>query len=153
MPIEGLSAAQAALAAIQEGLSATAGLAQFRQIGGRVANETWYRLTAELQTTLANREGIYNEPVNRIPTAQEVQRWTTQKARGYIQQVEILARDKVTGEIISIPYSATGRTLRSRNAVIKEALSVYGDEQARKYDQQILGAVYSGTYEAIPEGE
>ena len=152
MPIPAGSAAQWALAAIQDGLSASAGLSRYRSQGGRIANETWYKLTGELQATLAAREGVYNEPVNRIPTASEIQRWTTQKAKGYIQQVEVLARDRDTGEIISIPYSLTGRTLRSRASAIKAALSVYAGEQAKRYNQQVLGAVYSGTYEAVPEG-
>ncbi len=153
MPTIEPSVAQSALAAIQEGLSARAGLAAFRQLGGHVANETWYKVTAELQANLASREGIYDEPVNRIPVASEIQRWTTQKAKGYIQQVEVMVRDKATGEIISIPYSLTGRKLVSRASAIKAALGVYGGDQARKYEQQLLGAVYSGTYEAVPEGE
>ena len=63
----------------------------------------------------------------------------------------MLARDRDTGEVISIPFSLTGRTLRSRHAVLKEALSIYSDDNAKRYNQQILGAVYTGTYEAVPE--
>src|SRR6266852_4702534 len=144
------SAAQWALHAIQQGWSAAAGLDRFRGEGGHVADRTWYRLTGELNRMLAEREGELNRPLNLRPTADEVRTWTTRKATGYIHQVEVLVRDRATGEIISVPYSATGRTLRSRQAVINEALSVYSDENARKYDQQILGAVYTGTYQAVP---
>jgi|SRR6266702_8422299 len=151
MLIEDLSIAQWALAAIQDGLSANAGLQQFREQGGHVATQTWFRVTAELQASLAGREGVYDEPTNRIPTAGEIQHWTTQTAKGYIQQVEVLARDRDTGEVISIPFSLTGRTLRSRHAALKEALSIYSDDNAKRYNQQILGAVYTGTYQAVPE--
>ncbi|SRR5713101_1773499 len=153
MPTENLSVAQWALAAIQEGRTARQGLNDFRQAGGHVANDTWYRVTAELQANLANREGIYNEPVNRIPTASEIQHWTTQKAKGYVQQVEVIARDRTTGEILSLPYSLTGKTLRSRNYAINQALSIYKQDTPSGENQQILGAIYSGTYYASPEGE
>jgi len=144
------SAAQWALYAIQQGWSATAGLDRFRAEGGHIANATWYRLTGELQRTISDRQDIYSQNVNLRPTASEIRTWTTSKARGYIQQVEVLVRDKATGEIISVPYSGLGRSLRSRRAVINEALSVYSDENAERYGQQVLGAVYTGTYEAVP---
>jgi len=153
MPTDGLSPAQWALMAVQEGWSANRGLSEYRAAGGHVANSTWYKLTAEIQVTLANRQGIYNEPLNRIPTADEIKTWTTSKARGYIQQVEVLVRDKVTGEIMSIPFSLTGRTLRSRTHVLNEALKVYDPNSQSGQGQQQLGAVYTGTYEAIPSGE
>lgn len=151
MPASELNPVQWALNAVEEGLSARAGLTRFREAGGHVANETWYRLTGEVQAMLASREGIYNEPVHLIPTAEEIQRWTTQTAHGYIQQVEILVRDRETGEVFSAPFSGTGRTLRSRRSVLDEALSVYSDDNAKRYNQQILGAVYTGTYQAVPE--
>lgn len=142
-----------ALQAIQSGLSARAGLREFREAGGHVSNSSWYKLYGEVAATVSLREGIYNEPQNLRPVASEIQRWTTAKATGYVQQIEVLVRDRGTGEIISVPYSAMGKTLRSRRAVINEALSVYSDENARKYDQQILGAVYTGTYQAVPQAE
>jgi hypothetical protein len=153
MPTGELSVAQWALAAIQAGKTATEGLAEFRLAGGHIGNQTWFRVTAELQASLANREGIYNEPTHRVPTPDEIMRWTTQRARGFIQQVEVLVRDKATGEVISVPFSLTGRKLRSRAAVIKQALGIYSGDNASKYEQQVLGAVYTGTYEAVPEGE
>ncbi len=153
MATDDLSPAQWALLAVESGWSATAGLDRFRAEGGHIANQTWYRMSAEIARSLGSRIGTYNEPVNRVPTPAEVQDWTTQKAAGYIQQVEVLARDKVTGEIISIPFSLTGRTLVSRAKAMKAALDVYGSDNERKYAQQILGAIYTGTYRAVPQGE
>jgi|SRR5712692_4905683 len=150
MDTEGLSPAQWALLAATEGRSATSGLARFRQEGGRIANQTWYRMFAEILHSISNRIGIYNEPVYRIPVASEIQRWETNKARGYIHQVEVIARDKITGEIISIPFSVSSRTLHTRNSVLKAALATYKEEGESGKNQKILGAIYSGTYEAVP---
>jgi hypothetical protein len=146
------TAAQFALASILQGQSANAGLSAFRQSGGHVANETWYRLRGELEAMVAAREGIYNEPQHLRPTAQEIQQWSTTNAKGYVQQVEVLVRERETNTVISVPYSAMSNLLRSRQAIVREALSVYSDSNAEKYNQQILGAVYTGTYQAVPEG-
>ena len=139
-----------ALQGVQEGLSASAALRDFRAAGGHVADSTWYKVYGEVAAQISLREGIYDEPQNLRPVASEIQQWTTVRATGYVQQVEVLVRDRGTGEIISVPYSSMGKTLRSRRAVIAEALDVYSDENAEKYNQQILGAVYTGTYAASP---
>jgi hypothetical protein len=143
--------ANAALASILQGLSATQGLNWFRSIGGHVGNETWYQLRGQVEASIALREGIYNEPQHLRPTAQEIQTMQTKGARGYIQQVEVLVRAKGSTDVISVPYSSQGKTLRSRQAIVREAISVYGGENAKKYGQTVLGAVYTGTYELAPQ--
>ena len=150
MAIESPYPAQWALQAVQEGLSARAGLSAFREAGGHVQDSTWFKVYSEVAATVSLREGIYNEPQNLRPVAAEIQPWTTIKASGYVQQVEVLVRDRGTGEIISIPYSAMGRSLQSRRAVIAKALEVYGQEGHSGPPQTILGAVYTGTYQAVP---
>ncbi len=136
-----------ALGAILAGQSASEGLRLFRQAGGRIADRTWYRLTGELQAMLARREGIYDEPLNRRPIATEIQTWEKWRGRGYIQQVEVLVRDRDTGEIISVPYSHMTRALVSRKQAIRHALTNITPEGTDGDKQQILGAVYSGTYQ------
>jgi len=150
MPVGDLSPAQWALLAVEDGWSATAGLDRFRAEGGAIRNDTWYRMYSEIKTSLAGRAGTYNEPVNRIPTASEVKQWTTAHAKGYIQQVEVLVRDKTTGEVYSAPFSLAGKTLRSRAAVLKHALEQYTGDSEEKYAQKVLGAIYTGTYQMIP---
>lgn len=152
MPDDVSSAAQWALASQLDGKSARQGLSDFRSAGGKIASQSWYHLVGEVQAMLASREGIYNEPVNLRPVASEIQTWTTARAKGYIQQVEVLVRERSTGQIISVPFSVSGRSLVSRRSAISQALDVYSDDNAKKYDQQVLGAVYTGTYEARPEG-
>lgn len=149
-PGETPNVAQFAMDAILQGYSGRGGLAAFREAGGHISSSTWFKLTGQLQADLAAREGIYNEPVDSIPVSSEIQTWTTAKARGFIHQVEVLARDKATGEVISIPFSVSSRTLLSRREVINQALDVYTGDNAGKYDQVVLGAVYTGTFEAKP---
>jgi hypothetical protein len=152
MPTEDLNAAQWALLSVTEGQSARAGLANYRNAGGRIASQSWYRLVGEIQASLAAREGIYDEPLDSVPVATEIRTWTTAKAKGFIQQVEVLVRERSTGQIISVPFSLQSKTLVTRREAIRAALDVYSDDNAEKYDQQILGAIYTGTYEARPKG-
>lgn len=139
-----------ALQSALEGLSATAGLREYREAGGHISNQTWYAARGEAEKFLADREGIYNEPQHLRPTAEQIQTWTTKNATGYIQQVEVLVRQKGTNVVISVPYSATGRTLRSRIAVVREAAAAYAGNNAKKYEQEVLGVVYTGTYQMVP---
>ncbi len=150
MATSNYNAAEWALASQLDGKSARQGLSDYRSRGGKIASQTWYHLVGEIQAMLSSREGIYDEPVNLRPVASEIQTWTTAKAKGYIQQVEVLVRERSTGQIISVPFSVNGRTLVSRRNAILQALTVYSDDNAEKYDQQVLGAVYTGTYEARP---
>jgi hypothetical protein len=152
MPTGNLNAAQWALNSVLTGQSARAGLGAYRAAGGRLGSQSWYRLVGEIQASLAAREGIYDEPLNLRPVAAEIRTWTTAKARGYIQQVEVLVREKTTGQIVSVPFSVHGRSLVSRRNAIQQALDVYSDDNAKRYDQVVLGAVYTGTYEARPSG-
>lgn len=150
MPTGSLPPANAALNSILQGLSATAGLSWYRSLGGRISNQIWYQLRGELEASLAAREGIYDEPQHLRPTQESIRQWTTSKARGYIQQVEVLVHERDTGQVVSVPYSSMGRTLRSRAAIVREALDIYSGSNAEKYGQRVLGAIYTGTYQAVP---
>ena len=153
MPTDNPVPAQFALQSVLEGLSARVALAAFRAAGGHVASQTWFQLRGEMERMVSAREGIYSEPQHLVPTANEIQQWTTKNAKGYIQQVEVLVRERDTGTVISVPYSSISSSLRSRQSVVEEALNIYSDDNAKKYNQQVLGAVYSGTFQAVPEGE
>lgn len=152
MATDGLSPAQWALLAVESGWSARAGLERFRAEGGHIRDATWNRLTAEIRSNISGRAVKYSEPVNRIPVAAEIKRWETTNARGYIQQVEVLVRDKATGLVMSRPFSLASKTLVSRNTALKKALETYGGDNEGNYPEVILGAVYSGTYQMVPRG-
>lgn len=151
MPDGGISPAQWAWMAIQEGWSATRGLREFRAAGGHLADSTWHRLYAEIKNSVATITEKLGQGIGRVPVASEIQIWETASAKGYIQQVEVLIRDRATNEIISIPFSLSGKTLRSRNTALKAALDTYRPDSVSGEGQQILGAVYTGTYEMRPK--
>lgn len=143
----------AVLDALGNQQSASASLKAYRAAGGEVRTQTWYRLFGEVQGALGNRISEATAPLNRRPTAEETTTWSTRNAAGFLQQVEVLVRDRDTGEVSARPFSVTGPRLQSRGAVISQALDVFdsGVEEG-SFSEQILGAVHVGAYELVPEG-
>lgn len=140
----------AAIRSVRDGLSGRQGLNQYREGGGKIRDSTWYKLVGHAQEAMSKRQKEVTAPLDRRPTAEYLQHWPTKKKTGIAQQVEILARDRDTNELITIPYTRFGSTLVSRQSVIDDALSTITPEGTDGDRQQILGASYVGTYVATP---
>jgi hypothetical protein len=144
--------------AIKSGTSATNALGSFRAEGGRIKTQTWYRLYGQLQLegVMASKE--LAAPLNRRPTADEVQTVTSRRARGFMQRVTVMGRDD-EGLVIARDVSLRNDTLLSRGNAIKQALALVQagmeDEDTRdRYPlKSLLGGFYQGTYLFQPEGE
>lgn len=143
----------AAVRTVRDGISARAGLRAYRAGGGAIRDTTWFRMISEARVSIAARGDEVGRPLNRRPTADEGTRWTTSKARGVLQQVEVMVRDRDTGEVLAIPYGISSRRARTRQDVIDAALGTITPEGTDGDRQQILGAVYVGTYFMEPGEE
>lgn len=143
----------AAVRTVRDGISARAGLRAYRAGGGTIRDTTWFRMVTEARVSVAARGDEVGRPLNRRPTADEGTRWTTSKARGVMQQVEVMVRDRDTGEVLAIPYGISSRRARTRQDVIDAALGTITPEGTDGDRQQILGAVYVGTYFMEPGEE
>ena len=135
--------------AVSQGVNATEALNLYRAAGGEIRTATWYRLYGEIA---AVRESIAQElqrPLHRAPTGEEMSTWTTRRRQGIAQQVNVYMREQQSGIIIAKPYTAIVREPRSRQSVIEEALTNYGENQ-KQYGLQPLGALYVGTYQLEP---
>jgi hypothetical protein len=144
----------AAIRSIRDGLSATEGLRQFRDAGGAIRTDTWYKLRAEAGAAIAARGSELAANLDAIPSGNEVTLFSTTNARGVLQQVEVTYRIKGTDVIATRPFSVTGVDFVSRQAAIETALQTMAQAQAEdKYaDQVILGAAYVGSYRMTPGG-
>lgn len=146
----------AAQLALREGRNATDALRLFREAGGRVRTETWYRFygQAQLEGTLASRE--FGAALNRIPTADEIATATAPRARGFMQRVTVYGRGD-EGEIIARDVSLrTDRLVSRQNAIAKAmALVQSGMEDPERRDRypfrQLLMGAYTGTINFSPE--
>jgi hypothetical protein len=144
----------AAISSIKQGLSANEGLRQFRAAGGKVGRSAWLALRAEVGAALAKRPAEMAANLASIPAGTEVTRFSTVKATGVIQQVEVLYRVKGTDAIVNRPFSVKGAQMIARQDAINAALdAMNAAAQAGQYEEQVvLGAVYVGTYELVPGG-
>lgn len=139
-----------AVRTVRDGLSGRAGLAAYRAGGGSIRDATWFRMVAEARTAVAGRELEVGRPLDRRPVTGEFVQWTTQKARGFIQQVEVIVRDRDTGGVTPLPYSLSGTRTVTRQQAIDSALGHYNTEGTDAARQVFLGAIYVGTYIMTP---
>lgn len=140
----------AAIRSVKEGLSGRAGLAAYRSGGGRVQDSTWFRMVAEARDAVAARGPELGRPQNRRPLPSEMTIWTTRKAKGVLQQVEVFVKDRDTQMVQRIPFSVRNPTAISRQAAIDVALANISAEGTDGDRQQFLGAVHVGTYVMVP---
>lgn len=145
---------QAAIRAVKDGLSARGGLAAARAAGVRVQDSTWYRMVGEVRRSLADQIDEVTRPLSRRPLPDEIQGYVSKKARGYIQNVDILVKDRETGAVSIRPYSVKTSRVYARATILKRAIAAFQsaiDLNPGDYDEQVLGAAYTSTFQYIPE--
>lgn len=138
--------------AIREGRSATGALEAYRAAGGSTRTQTWYRAWGQVQATLGDYADELDRRQDRRPVAGEIRAMTTKRASGYLQQAQVFMRDRETGEIVSKHFSLRGSGVISRQSLIDTAIDTYGNF-ADQYQMQVVGGIYTGTYELQPEEE
>lgn len=143
----------AAVSSVKEGLSANEGLRQFRAAGGKIGRSAWLALRAEVGTALANRPAEMAAPLTAVPGPEHTTVFSTTKASGVIQQVEVLYRVKGTDTVVNRPFSVKGQSMVTRQEAVQAALDQMSQaQQSNLYEEQvILGAVYVGSYELVPQ--
>lgn len=138
--------------AIREGKTATGALAEYRAAGGATRTQTWFRAWGQVNATIGDYADELSRPQNRRPVAGEIRQMTTKRATGYLQQAQVFMRDRETGEIVSKHFSLRGQGVVSRQSLVNIAMDTYSNF-ADQYQMQIVGGVYTGTYELSPEEE
>jgi hypothetical protein len=75
----------------------------------------------------------------------------TRTATGFIQNVDVYVQDRTSGLVEIRPWSIRTNDLLSRRAAINDAVTLFGDAAlAGQYDEVVLGATYTGTFELSP---
>lgn len=137
---------------IKLGLSANEGLRQFRAGGGHVGRSAWLALRAEAGTALAARPAEMSANINSIPTNINTLRFENGNKTGFLQQVELLIRNKGTDVVTNRPFSIRTDTLMTRAEAIAKAIDIFA-QNTDEYEEGTaiqLGAVYTGTYQLVP---
>lgn len=143
----------AAIQTVKSKIGTWVGYGRFQEVDPTITREAWATAVGEARAALANREAEFTRPLNRRPVGSEITLYTTRKARGFLQQIEVFVRDIDTGIIESRPYVVKTQSLRSRQFIVEEGLRRYSDAAATspdEYPEEIIGAVYVGTHQLIP---
>jgi hypothetical protein len=143
----------AAIKAVKAGMSGRAGLAAARAAGTRIADSTWYQMIGEVRRSLANQIDEVTRPLGQRPGQHEIGGLQTKTARGYIQYIDVMVKDRETGAVNVRPYAVRTGSLLRRGQVIKRGLEAFQsavDLNPGEYDEQVLGAVYTATYQLVP---
>lgn len=87
--------------------------------------------------------------ITAVPTASEIDPWPTKKATGFAQVVTLVYRDRTTGKLAQTYWKTSNPAPMTREQAMSLAVSAYAD-QADAYNQDLLGAVHTSTYQQIP---
>lgn len=139
----------AAIQTVKQGISARAGLAAYRAAGGHTTDARWFQMVSQVRQAVQAGQDEPIKPLNARPRASEIVAMPTQKQSGYLQNVTVYVRDRVTGIVRARPFSVAGDMLVTRADAIDTALANF-QHNAEGYEETVLGAVYRGTNLMVP---
>lgn len=144
----------AAIRAVKGGLSGRAGLAAARAKGVRIADSTWYQMIGQVRSSLSAQIDEVTRPLGQRPGQHEIKGFASKNARGYMHYVDVMVKDRATGVVSIRPFSIRSNELLRRGQAVNRALKAFQasvDSNTEGYDEQVLGAVYTATYQFVPE--
>ena len=140
----------AAQLAVREGISADVAHNVISALGADVSRQQFGQLYTQAQQAMALVGPESEAPLDSVPGPEFLQQRSTVTSAGFLQQVMITATDNATGATIQIPYSVRSNELLTRGEVIQAGI-VSQNLRAPDYKFTVQGAMYTGTYELVPE--
>lgn len=143
----------AAIRTIKSKIGTWVGYDRYTELDPSVSRTQWAAAIGQARAALTNRVLEITRPLNRRPAPGEITPYTSRTARGFMQYVDIYVRDAQTGLVESRPWAIKSMSLRSRQAVITEALARFEAAalpEGTFEGEEVVGASYSGTVEMIP---
>lgn len=141
----------AALIAAKASMSGNAFIRELRALG-LAARDSEMRNLFKMAVGIVkkNKDDAFKDPTS-VPSGDELTPWPTKSATGVKQVVTLAYRDKATGTILSTYYSVTSDTGITREEALAQAINAYSDH-AEAYNQELIGAVHSASYQLTPVG-
>jgi hypothetical protein len=139
----------AAIRTVKSKVGTWVGYDMFKEVYPDLNREEWATAIGQARAALANRVLEVTKPLNRRPEGSDIHPLPTQKASGYIQQVDVYVLDKETGLIDRRYFTVRTDTLRSRQTIVDMARNQYQaaiDANPDDYPEEIAGIEYVGTH-------
>ena len=144
-----LSALPGALISARGGLSANQFVKYMQSLGlGGRRSEMLQLYKYAVGITRTSGDEPFRD-IRQVPTASEISVWPTKKATGFAQVVTLLYRDRTTGTVQQTYWKTANPIPMVRETAMATAISAYAD-QAERYNQDLIGAVHTSTYQQIP---
>lgn len=86
------------------------------------------------------------------PHGDELSVWPSKKATGVMQTVTLTYRDRTTGHISQTWWRTSTPNGITRERAMAMAIDAYS-EHAESYDQDLIGAVHTSSYQLVPMPE
>ena len=134
---------------IGQGVSATEGLRQYRQEGGAIRTQRWYRAFGEMQAEIATRERVMAAPVRSVPSGAEIVRVESARPGAYLYRGGVMAFDRSTGEVEIRPASIRSRTLMRYDEAMA-AMAEQLEAHAETYGISVVGSFVTAVRELVP---
>jgi hypothetical protein len=139
--------------AVGEGTNATAALNAFREAGGEMRTETWYRLYGEVTDSLGRQSQAAQLNPYSIPDADAYSTWEMGAGGKFATQVQVFFRDQDTGIIGSSNYTYITDQAHAPGEAEAAAFDEYADpDNASNYAQSMLGTMTTNVYATVPYG-
>lgn len=113
----------------QAGYSATEAASLLREQGHSFADSTFRRVWAETLDHLSKVESVTQQPLNRLPSPDQVGIATRPRARGYLYNVEIAVHDPTTQEVGFHAWGVRSNKLISLGNALRMAVDSWAESQ------------------------
>lgn len=133
-----------ALRAIGEGQSANQFAAALRESGAGIRRQVALRIYGQARALAAEYGEEVTRPLDQTPTLAESRQWPTRESEGVLQTVQLLYRERVTGNIVQRFYNVKTAAGITRQQAIQQAIDA-NTGNATRYEQALVGALHTGT--------
>lgn len=135
---------------IGEGLSSTAALNAYREAGGSIRTQTWYRLYGEVTDSLARSPVAGQLDPDQLPGGGDYATWTMGKGKQFATQVQVYHRDLDTGIVGTSNFTYVTDYAHTPGEAEEAAFNEYSDpDNASEYGQAVLGTATVNVYQTI----
>lgn len=133
------------------GLSGRQGLAEYRSLGGKIADAQWSRLSGQIADTLARTEGFLSADYNAVLGPADLGEWAAGQGGRFAYQVVIQQVDTETGLLSAAQYTVMSDDPLSKQQAEQQAMADFANpENEQAYAMNVVGAFTIHGWATVP---
>lgn len=140
-----------ALAFAKAGKSASAFIREMRRLGLGARDSEMRKIFRIAQEVVSRAADEVFRPLSRKPRVSSLPPWATKYATGVRQNVQLIYRNKTTGELTSTYWSVHSDKGVTRQEAIDRAISEYSVHD-QEYNSELQSALHVSAFRLVPSG-